>query len=196
MRKGADVDPSNGYEAVASEFVRVRNPRIGVATVRAWARSLPPGASILDLGCGDGVPIGIALMTDGFKLYGVDASLTLTAAFRRRLPHADVVCEAVEDSSFFRRTFDGVIAVGLMFLLSAEPQRSLIHKVAVALNPGGRFLFTAPVQVGTWDDALTGRESVSLGADEYEAALADAGLTLMGEHTDEGGNHYYDARKS
>lgn len=195
MRNGADADPSNGYEAVASEFMRVRNPRIGVATVRAWARSLPRGASILDLGCGDGVPIGAALMSDGFTLFGVDASPTLAAAFHHRFPHADVACEAVQDSRFFGRTFDGVIAVGLIFLLPAEAQRSLIRKVALVLNPGGRFLFTAPVQVGTWNDVLTGRESVHLGADEYRTALADAGLTLVGEHTDEGDNHYYDARK-
>lgn len=189
------ADPSKGYEAVATEFMRLRNPSIGVVTVRTWARSLSRGASILDLGCGDGVPIGAALMSAGFRLYGVDASPTLTAAFRRWFPRADVVCERVEDSRFFGRTFDAVIAIGLMFLLSAEAQRNLIRKVAVALNPAGRFLFTAPVQVGTWDDALTGRESVSLGAAEYKAAFADAGLTLVGEHTDEGDNHYYDTRK-
>ena len=46
-----------------------------------------------------------------------------------------VSCEAVEDSSFFGRTFDGVIAVGLLFLLSAAEQRDLIRRVAFALNP-------------------------------------------------------------
>ena len=39
---------------------------------------------------------------------------------------------------------------------------------------------------------LTGRESLSLGAEEYKAVLSDAGLTLIGEHEDEGANHYYD----
>lgn len=186
---------SNGYEAVAFEFMRRRNPKIGVATVRSWARSLPRGASILDLGCGDGVPIGAALISAGFTVYAIDASPTLADAFRQRFPRAHVACEAVEDSRFFGRTFDGVVAVGLMFLLSAEAQRDLIRKVAEALNPGGRFLITAPVQAGTWDDALTGRESVSLGADGYGAVLAAADLDLVGEYTDEGENHYYDARK-
>lgn len=190
-----DAASSNGYEAVAWEFMRRRSPKIGVATVRSWTRSLPRGASILDLGCGDGVPIGAALISTGFPVYAIDASPTLADAFRRRFPRAHVACEAVEDSRFFGRTFDGVIAVGLMFLLSADAQRDLIRKVAEALNPGGGFLFTAPVQAGTWDDALTGWESVSLGADEYEAVLADAGLDLAGEHTDEGDNHYYDACK-
>jgi SAM-dependent methyltransferase len=189
-------DPSNGYEAVASEFVERREQSsIGVATVRTWARSLPSGASILDLGCGHGVPISMALINDGFVIYGVDASPSLTAGFRRRFPHAHVACEAVEDSPFFGRTFDGIVAVGLIFLLPAEVQGDLIRKVARALNSGGRFLFTCPAQACTWTDVLTGRQSLSLGAEEYKAVLSVVGLTLVAEYVDEGNNHYYGACK-
>lgn len=190
-------DPSNGYEAVASEFMRRREQSIiGIATVQMWSRLLPRGGAILDLGCGSGVPISTTLHDDGFVVYGIDASASLTAAFRRRLPHAHVTCEAVEDSRFFGRTFDGVIAVGLMFLLPSDVQRDLIRKVAVALNPDGRFLFTSPTQLCAWTDVLTGQESRSLGAEEYKAAFSGAGLTLVGEYEDEGGNHYYDTRPS
>lgn len=189
-------DRSNGYEAVAAEFMENRErANIGVATVRKWARTLSPGATILDLGCGHGVPLLRALMHDGFMVYGVDASPSLTDAFRRRFPDAHVACEPVEESSFFDRTFDGILAVGLIFLLHPEGQRELIRKVARALNPGGRFLFTSPVQACTWTDVLTGLPSQSLGAEKYEAALTDAGLVLVGEHRDEGDNHYYDARR-
>lgn len=192
----AEGDPSNGYEAAASEFMRRREQSsVGVGTVRTWARSLPPGASILDLGCGHGVPISMALMNDGFVIYGVDASPSLAAEFRRRCPHAHVACEAVEDSRFFGRKFGGVIAVGLMFLLPRAAQLDLIRKIALALNPGGRFLFTSPTRSSTWADVLTGRQSLSLGAEEYKAALSNAGLALVGEHVDEGDNHYYDACK-
>lgn len=190
-------DPSNGYEAVAPEFMRQREQSIiGIATVQMWSRFLPRGGAILDLGCGSGVPISTALDNEGFVVYGIDASASLTAAFRRRLPHAHVACEAIEDSRFFGRTFDGVIAVGLMFLLPSDVQRDLIRKVAVALNPDGRFLFTSPAQLCAWTDVLTGQESHSLGTEEYKAAFSEAGLTLIGEYEDEGENHYYDTRHS
>lgn len=189
-------DPSNGYEAVAREFIRLREQSIiGRATVRSWARSLRPGAAILDLGCGSGVPISAALYDDGFTLFGIDASASLTAAFRQRLPEAEVACEALETSSFFGRTFDGVIAIGVMFLLPADAQQRLIHKVAGALNPGGSLLFTSPTQVCTWNDILTGRTSRSLGAESYKATCAAAGLSLAGEYEDEGENHYYEVRR-
>ena len=187
-------DAANGYEAVAGEFMERRaESAIGVSTVRAWARALPPGASILDLGCGHGSPVAEALLNDGFAVHGVDASPTLTDAFRRRFPQAPVACEPVERSTFFGRTYDGIVAIGLLFLLDPETQRALLRRIAVALSPGGRLLFTAPAETCVWTDVLTGRQSRSLGAGEYRAILLDSGLTLAGEHGDEGGNHYYAA---
>jgi hypothetical protein len=67
--------------------------------------------------------------------------------------------------------------------------------VAGALNPGGRFLFTAPQEPLEWLDAMTGRQSQSLGAQTYERLLRDAGLTWVAEAQDEGENHYYFAER-
>src|ERR1051326_7328608 len=122
--------------------MRARNTRIGPSTVREWSRTLARGASILDLGCGHGV-VSQPLAEEGFALWGVDASAKLVAAYRERFPDAHVECAAAEESDFFGRTFDGVVAWGLLFLLPGDVQRRVIGKVARALNPGGRFLFTA-----------------------------------------------------
>lgn len=89
----------------------------------------------------------------------------------------------------------GRIAVGLLFLLPADVQLTLVRKVARVLNCGGRFLFTAPEPVCAWTDILTGRRSVSLGGAAYEMTLFDAGLVLTDEYDDEGENHYFDACK-
>ncbi len=188
------ADPANGYESAADEFMRRReSSTIGVSTVRQWATALPRGGSVLDLGCGSGAPIAESVFHDGFELFGIDASPTLAAAFSRRLPLATVACESIEESRLFDRQFDGVLAVGLLFLLPADSQRALIRKVAGALKAGGRFLFTAPSQECTWTDVLSGRESRSLGAEAYRTLLSASELGLVGESEDEGGNHYYEA---
>jgi SAM-dependent methyltransferase len=168
---------------------------VGAAAVRRWARSLPRGAAVLDLGCGHGVPLAAALLEEGCAVHGVDASPTLVAAFRRRFPGVPVACEPVEDSAFFGRSFDAVLAWGLLFLLPDGAQRGLVRRVGAALAPGGRFLFTAPAAACTWTDVLTGRPSRSLGSEGYRAALADAGLVLSGQHVDEGDNDYHEAVK-
>lgn len=189
-------DRSNGYEAIAEEFTRARTPTIGPTIVREWARGLPPDAFILDIGCGHGIPISQALLQDGFTVCGVDASPTLGSKFCERFPNAPVECSSVENSLFFSRTFDAVVAWGLIFILPVETQRSLIGKVARTLNLHGHFLFTSPKQACTWIDGMTGLPSISLGHEVYEQELAAHGLVLVGNDEDEGENYYYFATKS
>ena len=187
-------DPSYGYDAHADLFIEGRSP-IGVPQIRRWARDLAPGAAVLDLGCGTGRPITQTLIDEGLAVYAIDASRRMIEDFREKFPCVPSVCESVETSSFFDLTFDGIVAWGLMFLLPEETQRDLIRRVAAALKPGGRFLFTAPREVGSWPDNLTGLPSHSLGESAYHAALTDAGLEHVGDDLDEGENHYYLARK-
>jgi SAM-dependent methyltransferase len=195
------TDRSNGYEGVAAEFLAgrgsagTRSKGIGVKAVREWARTLPRGAAVIDLGCGAGFPITEVLVLEGLNVYAIDASPSFIDAFRRNLPGIPVACDAVEDSTFFDRTFDGVIAWGLMFLLPAEEQRRLIHRVADILEPGGRLLFTSCYEPLVWNDAMTGLESRSLGAVEYRSQLTAVGLSVLREYEDEGQNYYFDAFK-
>jgi hypothetical protein len=119
----------------------------------------------------------------------------MIAAFRARFPNVPAECAGAEDSDFFGRTFEAITAWGLMFLLPADVQAAVIGKIGKALNPAGRFLFTAPRQAVTWSDSLTGRVSISLGVDGYRQILRVEGLLLDGEQDDEGDNHYYLASK-
>src|SRR5688572_19210712 len=136
-------DGSNGYEAIASIYVAGRGTRplvgdaIGVATVRAWAQAFPAGATVLDLGCGPGEPSTRILQEAGLATYAVDASAAMVTAFRERFPGVPIEHNTVEASEFFDRTFDGVLAWGLLFLLEPVAQTLVIEKVAGALNPEG-----------------------------------------------------------
>ncbi|MBB3175461.1 SAM-dependent methyltransferase [Endobacter medicaginis] len=134
-------------------------------------------------------------MDAGFSVWGVDASPSLISAYRLNLPDMPAVCEPAQDSSFFDRTFVGVISIGLIFLLGEGDQRKLLTSVANVLEPDGRFLFSAPREVCRWNDTLTGRTSMSLGADAYAAHLTSVGLRLDDCRSDEGGNNYYEAVK-
>ena len=198
----ASDDGSNGYETVASIYIAGRGTRsrvgdsIGAGVVTAWAESFPPGATVLDLGSGPGEPSTRILQEAGLTTYAVDASPTMVAAFRERFPGVPIEQNTVEASEFFNRTFGGVLAWGLMFLLEPAAQALVIQKVARALEPQGRFLFTAHQQALEWLDAMTGRRSQSLGAHAYEQLLHDAGLMWVAEAQDEGENHYFFVEKA
>jgi SAM-dependent methyltransferase len=195
------MDRSNGYEAVAEEFLAwrgsssTRSTGIGVKEVRKWARTLLRGSSVIDLGCGPGFPITVVLVEEGLHVFGIDAAPSFVAAFRRNLPGIPILCEAVQESRFFDRTFDAVLAIGLIFLLKAEDQHRLIQTFADILVPGGRLLFTSTAKPHVWNDAMTGLESISLGAGDYRKLLGAAGISVAQEYKDIGESHYFDAFK-
>jgi len=192
------MDKSNGYEDIAEMFIKVRSQSIdgiGTSSVRAWARTLQPASAVLDLGCGTGLPITQTLINEGMIVYGIDASPTLVKIFQQNFPGVPVTCEAAEDSLYFSRKFNGIIAWGLLFLLPEEVQVNILQKAANALQPGGKLLFTAPQKKTEWNDVLTGQLSTSLGTQRYNEIIASSGLSLIEEFDDEGQNHYYHAVK-
>jgi SAM-dependent methyltransferase len=195
------MDRSTGYEAISQQFLarrgnaHTRSTAIGVKEVRAWAKTLPHGSSVIDIASGPGYPITAILVEEGLNVFAVDGAPSFVAAFQRNLPGTPVICEAVQESTFFDRTFDAVLAIGLIFLLKVEGQHRLIQRFADILVPGGRLLFTSTAEPAVWNDVMTGLESVSLGAGQYRKLLAAAGITVADEYEDAGKNHYFDATK-
>lgn len=189
------VDRSEGWNDVAMQFMAMRS-RIGARLVRSWAHTnLPRSGTVIDVGCGSGVPIAEILLEAGFEVYGIDASPILLAAFQRRFPGVPSACETAQDGTYFGRQFDGAVCVGMLFLLSGKDQQRVIRRIAKSLVDGGRLLFSAPHERCEWRDALTGRNSISLGFPEYQRILRETGLTLVGTCADEGDNNYFHAVK-
>ena len=184
---------SNPYDDHAADFVQARSG-IGAPEIERWARAhLRPGQTVLDLGCGHGFPVTWVLCRNDLDVYGIDSSPTLIAELRRRLPGVTARCEDVLSSDLFARSFDAITLIGLVFLFDADQQSRLLGRASRALRPGGRLLFTAPTEIDTWDDALTGQRLRSLGDTRYMHILQSNGLRVGGSFRDSGGNHYFDA---
>jgi SAM-dependent methyltransferase len=190
-------DSAIAYETRAQDFLRGRDESmIGSQVVEQWARKLCSGAEVIELACGGGYPITRVLHSAGLKLWAIDSSPTLVTEFERRFPSVPVQCAKVQDSGFFGRTYDAAIAVGLLFLLPESDQLALIENVGKILVPGGRFLFTAPIEIGKWNDLNTGIVCQSLGRARYETCLNAAGFRIVGTFIDKGENNYYDTERT
>ena len=77
-------DKSNGYERIATIFIKGRGKAVngvGKSSVRNWGETLPANSTVLDLGCGTGIPISKMLIDEGMTVYGVDASPTMVKVF-------------------------------------------------------------------------------------------------------------------
>ena len=190
------MDAANFYETQALNYLDTRDRSgVGVEIVQRWAKALPPGSTVVDIACGGGYPITRALVDSGLVVWVIDTSPTLLKQFRLRFPTIPTQCASALDSDYFGRTFDAVTSIGFLFLLRENEQLAFLRRVSEILEPHGRFLFTAPVEMGTWQDVTTGLECWSLGRAAYTRALKREGFRVIRTHIDEGENNYYEAEK-
>lgn len=190
------LDAGRFYEMQALQYLDDRDrSRVGVEIVERWARSLPFGTPVVEIACGGGYPITQVLVDSGLAVWAIDTSPTLLRQFRLRFPMVPTQCASALESNYFGRTFEAVISIGLIFLLREDEQLALLHRVSEILEPRGRFLFTAPVETGAWQDVTTGLACWSLGRNAYTRALQHLGFRVIRTHIDEGENNYYEAEK-
>ena len=114
------------YDLIADWYWTDRGRTVGVAEALAVAATLPAGPCILDIGCGNGVPITEALVKAGHRVVGLDTSTGMLARFRVNLPGTPVVRGDVRNCPFSHGSFDAAVSWGMMFHLRAaiSPQRS------------------------------------------------------------------------
>lgn len=186
------------YDQIAEWYTSTRSPTVGVPDLAAFVRALPPRARVLDLGCGDGVPISRFLVQEGFDVTALDSSAEMVRRFRANLPGVPVRCERAEDARFAAGSFEAVVAWGALFHLPEAGQGLVIQKVSGWLAPAGRFLFTSGDVEGTREGVMGGVafRYVSLGRRGYRTLLARSGMRLVEDHTDAAGNHTYVAEKT
>lgn len=186
----------SAYEKHAQKFLQHRDKStVGTQVTKQWAHSLIPNADVLEIACGGGIPVSQTLVNVGLKLWAIDSSHTLISIFKNRFPNIPAQCATVLESDFFLRDFDAAISIGLIFLLSEEDQINMLKRISKILRPRASFLFTAPIEKGTWIDVNTGHSCISLGQDAYESVLAQSGFRVMKCYEDSGKNNYYETQK-
>ena len=185
------MDAARFYETQALRYLEDRDRScVGAEVVQSWVRSLPFGASVVEISFGGGYPITQVLVDSGLAVWAIDTSPTLLRSFRLRCPTIPTQCASALESDYFGRTFEAVLSIGLVSFLREDEQLAFIHRVSEILEPRGHFLFTAPVETGIWQDVATGLDCWSLGRITY-TALERNGLRVIRTHVDEGENNYY-----
>lgn len=103
---------------------------------------LAPGARVLDLGCGNGIPVSRVLAGRGFAVTGVDLSPVQVERARALVPGARFVCADMTAADLPPGGFDAAVAFYSVINVPLADQPGLIARVAGWLAPGGWFLAT------------------------------------------------------
>ena len=128
---------------------------------------LRPGARVVDLGCGAGIPATRELATRGLQVLGVDFSAVQLRRARRLVPRARLVQADMTAMQLRPASTDAVVSFYALIHVPVADQQALLPRIRDWLCPGGYFLAIvgATQWTGTarfhgadmfWDQADTG----------------------------------------
>jgi SAM-dependent methyltransferase len=170
------------YDRQATDYDAQRSRAFfEAAWLRRFARALPPGGRVLDLGCGAGEHIAAWLIGEGFRVTGVDFSDAMLAIVRTRWPEGDWR-QADMRSLDLPDRFDGIVAWDSFFHLTPAEQPDALARMAHHLTPGGTLLVTVGPDAGEVTGTVGGEPvyHASLSPAGYATALEAAGLRMTG----------------
>ncbi len=145
-----------------------------------FCERLPPNATVLDLGCGSGVPISRELATRGYLTTGVDSSPEMIALFNTNLPDQRS-CLSDMRTLRLETTFAGVIAWDSFFHLRPDDQRRMFNIFAEHTRKSSLLMFTSGPRFGEVIGNLEGDPlyHASLDAAEYVHLLNQIGFVVV-----------------
>ncbi|KAL2202901.1 methyltransferase [Sarocladium strictum] len=104
-------------------------------------RDLPPSPTILELGCGPGVPVLKLLLDQGVKVVANDISKKQIEMARARFPDAELIHSNMTSLTFEPESFHGIISFYTLFHLPRTKLKEMLLKIYGWLKPGGLFVF-------------------------------------------------------
>ena len=102
----------------------------------AFIALLPPGGSVLDVGCGSGTKIGY-LIRHGLHVTGIDFSQKQIDLAKKDYPAATLTCMTMEDIDQLSETFDGVFAQASLLHIPKKNIGEMMKKMTGRLKPQG-----------------------------------------------------------
>lgn len=138
-----------GYNKCAIDYSKHRDLFANEKYLEDLAKNLSEGASILDIGCGSGIPIDKYLLKKGFNVTGIDISDEQIKLARNNLPQGNFLVKDMTDANFSENSFDAVVSFYAIFHIPKEEHLLLFKKLNSFIKSGGFLLIT--MGAGEWE---------------------------------------------
>ncbi|MEW1681716.1 methyltransferase domain-containing protein [Streptomyces sp. NPDC093594] len=158
-----------GYDALARRYDEAYDSDTKYGSWVAELNSLlRDGSSVLDLGCGSGVPVARDIASAGHRVMGIDISRAQISRAERFVPGAHFAQADATALDFPPGSFDAVVALYVLIHVPLEQQLRLLERIASWLRPGGLLLCSTGLHEWT-------------GVDDN---WLDSGVAMWWSHTD------------
>ena len=135
---------AQGYDRIAERYSqwvnRTRTDERG-RYASLLLQQLPAGATVLELGCGTGIPTTREL-AQHCKVIGVDLSERHVEFARHNVPDATFLQADMTKLAFPPANFDAVVAFYSIIHVPRAKHPQLLHAIAAWLRPGGMLIAT------------------------------------------------------
>src|SRR5262249_36724858 len=130
-----------GYDRIAEHYLATKDAEdpLILAQLERLAQAWPGSATVLDLGCGAGVPV-TRWLAQRFTVIGVDVSRRQLELARENAPGATFIKADMASVDFAPASFDAVVAFYSIIHVPREEQPALVRRIHRWLKPEGRFL--------------------------------------------------------
>src|SRR5690348_5585634 len=129
-----------GYNQAAEDYLKQRNIFNNDKHLDLLIKRLKPHSTVLDVGCGAGVPIDKYLVDRGFKVIGIDISEKQIELARHNLPQGEFKAKDMSELAVKEFSVDAVVSFYAIFHTPREQHAELFRKINSFLTDGGYLL--------------------------------------------------------
>lgn len=130
------------YNKVAEDYSSSRDQFKNNQYLEKLVKLLKPGATILDIGCGSGVPVDKYLIDKGFKVLGIDISEKQIELAKKNVPRAVYEVKDMADLKSGDYQVDAIVSFYAIFHIPREQHLDLFQKISSFLIKNGLILVT------------------------------------------------------
>ncbi len=131
-----------GYNQVAAAYNHERDQLKSSKYLNKLLQHLPAEASILDLGCGMGIPIDRDLLKKNHLVTGIDIAETQIALAKKNCPTGNFLVKDISQLRPYEYRVDAVVSFYTFFHLPRTTHHQLLSTIATFLPKHGWLLIT------------------------------------------------------
>ncbi len=177
------------YNGIADTYVGQRDRFASLPFLGLFARYLPARGTVLDVGCGGGLPVDAFLSEQGLRVHGLDLSDRMIALARENVPDASFEVGNMLDLTDGQFSVDGVVSFYAIFHTPRTHHQDLLKRFASFLPAGGALLITMGAAEWEGTEDFHGEQMIwsHYGAERNARFVDSAGFEIVHDEIDRSG---------
>jgi cyclopropane fatty-acyl-phospholipid synthase-like methyltransferase len=181
----------DAYNRIASTYANQRDQYHTLPYLEQFAALIPTGKSVLDVGCGAGLPVDAFLAERGHPVHGVDISSRMIELAQTNVPQATYETRDMSSMTTAEFRVSGIVSLYAIFHTPRDQHQELLRKFASFMPDRGALLIS--MGSGEWegyedDFHGSGMFWSHFGPDKNIRMVESAGFKVKVNEIDRSGN--------